>query len=290
LLAELHNAARDAALFHRAEQLAIAECMAERGFTYEPEPYDDEARQAVEFERIVPGDRHAASAVGYGIADGLDEQSPSRPRINDEELAKLSEAERTRWKEALYGRDGETDKNPDMDSVVLDEHTTISWNRNSCAAEAQREVHGDAAQRVEFLARLSQAEREVRAQTERDPTYQTALARWRACMRKRGHRYERPGEAVEDLSDKFASGDLSREQLPTRVVQVASDDARCFDEADLGRAEEAATARAEAALDADERASLASLVEQHAESVASARAWLEAHDEQSDETAQPAPD
>lgn len=285
LLERLRVSHTDAKLLHDAEQLSIAECMTERGFAYTPEPYDDSARQDADFSRNSLGDVDAARAVGFGLSDSLDEEAATRPTANGERLQHLSAAQRQSWNDALAGQQVPADR--ELANMSTDEHvgvmrwddrTVLAWDRDSCAARAQRELHGDDVAHAAFEPRRAAIEREVKRAVGDDAEYKTALERWRGCMLRRGYHYETPDSGREKVHDEWASGSMDKTQLRTREVEVATSSAECYQDAQLQHAEASALSRVEPSIADDHRAELEALIAQHDRSVANAHEWIDAND------------
>lgn len=250
-LSELDRSPDDNQLLWAAEEQLVATCMARRGFTYLPNAKDDDP--AAEPGHVAVdrrGDVAAARSRGYGIAARLQQgETPiTTPDRNAEPLARMTGTERAAFLEALRGpamSPADPSMRQHVESVPLPGGGAAYWYRDSCLADARHRLYGDDYEHNELGYGLAFLRTDLLAAADADPDYQRALNAWRDCMQKRGFSDDRPEAAAKRLAGDYQAGKLSLDQLRTQEVTVATADAECYVASDLARSRQAAEARAE---------------------------------------------
>jgi hypothetical protein len=215
--------------------------MAQRGFTYEPKQYVDDAdRRAATLDYQV-GDLDVAAAVGYGIAEHADVGATvAQADANVSRIQDMAPAQRAAWFEALHGKDRpppdreHPSSDPDVGFVSIPSGPAMSWDRNSCLTRALRELYGADDDYKRALLETNMAFNEVYRLVDADPEQVAGVARWRQCMIGRGHDYPAPGEAAAELGRALHEGRISRDDLRSREIAIATADAECFASTGLG--------------------------------------------------------
>lgn len=249
-LAQLRRTRAQEELIWKAEQLAIAKCMQERGFSYSPLPFDDTDDLEFEIERPQPDDVEAATELGYGIARGIDANNHPEPLSEDlpSQFKQLSAAQRKKFQEALIGPDvAPQHATPDKgwESLTLPNGATVTWYNDSCYSRARKGIRGENYAQRELLDAHQELKAEVDKQVETDPAYVAAIGRWRDCMKARGFEYTAPGAAAEDLGAAYSEGKLNLSELRERETKVAAADSACYGEVGLRTIATEARARGE---------------------------------------------
>ena len=225
---------------YEAEEAAVVRCMAERGFEYEPNQYNDDAEVDALFPRYQVGNVDIARTIGYGIAENTDvgevavQSDPNAARLQD-----MPSERRDAWFAALRGKDrpppsltGER-PDPDVGVVSIPSGPAVAWDRNSCLTKAQRELYGSDDEYMRATLETNMAVNEVLQRTETDPEYLAGLERWKQCMSQSGYNYPRPGDAAMDLGRELREDGMALEDLRTKEIAIATADARCVVQAGL---------------------------------------------------------
>ena len=252
-LAELERSPSESRLLWMAEERAVSDCMRARGFTYLPNPPDERNDEAVAFARIEAGDVDAARAVGYGLAEAISQGELPKDDFdaNAAQIAQMPPERRTAFLEALSGPavpPNAPNATAAVETVPLPGGGSASWYRDSCLAQARREVYGDDYAHNELGYGDGMLRERVREEVEHEPAYAAGLQRWRACMRGRGFDYARPEEPSAALATAFHDKQITLDELRQREQRVASADASCHNEAQLATLRQQAEARSEQVL------------------------------------------
>jgi hypothetical protein len=254
LTAGLRQSKAQKKVLYEAEEAAVATCMKQRGFEYQPNPYVDDSEVTQPGVRTELGDIAGATASGYGVSDAAEiGQVPLTYDANHERVEQMSETQRRAWEQALRGQDrpppdpSHPDSDPSVGYVAVPSGPAMTWDRSSCFTVAQKAVYGDNETYLRLTLSINVAMNEVQNMVNRNPDVTAGLDKWRTCMRERGYSYERPGAAAGALSKQYWRGELPLETLRTRESEVAVADATCYQEAGL-------TALTSAAQDAAEKA------------------------------------
>jgi hypothetical protein len=239
---------------YEAEELAVAACMVQRGFDYTPNRFV-EADPADELPRFRTGDVDVASSIGYGIVEALEVgEIPAPPDVNEPTIAALTAEQQQKRDQALFGprlasgHDAGHADDPNWARVETGRGGFKLWYRGSCFAQARRAVQGDELVYARSLARMRALLRDADQAAERAPEVLTGLADWRTCMGLAGYAYDVPGAAAKELQQQLQAGQLTLDELRLREIDIASEDARCFQAANLNRLFAQARARAQRAL------------------------------------------
>lgn len=188
-----HHPEADEARFEletQTRQQRIAQCMELAGFEYYPTtPFVEPANDA---------DARAALEL-------------LRDRSNEKYVAGLSDAERERYHQALYGVSDPND--PRAEAL----HDPSSPTGGGCLAAAHRAIPGVFAAKAKLTEELLQMERAVRL----DPRVRAAEARWADCMATEGYATPSPQALNARLDQAVAEAlrrgtDVSEEVLETQ--------------------------------------------------------------------------
>jgi len=283
-LSDLHRTPDEDQLLWSAEEELVAACMGKRGFAYLPTAKDDDPAAA---PGHVPVDRRgdvvAARSRGYGLAARIQEGESPNPTVdrNAESLAKMTETGRAAFLEALRGpaiSPADPSVRQRVESVPLPGGGEAYWYRDSCLAEARRQLYGADYEHNELGYSLSFLRNELLSMADGDPEYKKDLAAWRTCMQKRGFNEDMPQAAATRLAADYHAGKLTLDQLRTQEVALATTDTECFTSVDLGGARQAAEARAEATLLAQNAEKLLAMKQERDDALGRAEAVLRGAD------------
>lgn len=279
-LSDLNRTPDEDQLLWSAEEELVAACMRRRGFSYLPNAKDDDPAAApghISVDRR--GDVPAARSRGYGVAARIQEGETPNPTIdrNAESLAKLTEAERAAFLEALRGpatSPADPGVRQKVESVPLPGGGAAYWYRDSCLAEARHRLYGTDYEHNELGYSLSFLRNELLSAADNDPEYRKALAEWQNCMQKRGFTEDMPQTAARRLAAQYHAGKLSMGELRTAEIAVATADTECFMASNLGRSRQAAESRAEEPLLAQNAEKLLAMKRERDEALARAETVL----------------
>lgn len=251
-LQELSLTEEQSRALYEAEEKAVARCMNERGFEYIENTYLSNEELDPWGAEVARGDVEVASELGYGISTSLDsDELPLSPDANHDLYSNLDETTQAAWDEAFGGKVPDLN-NPAKDStgvyVDVPGFGVIAWDTESCLAAARRAVYGDDVGQVQREVLEMQLLEKVDALIEEDESYQSALQDWRDCMAGAGLTYRYPGEPGDGLRQQFQQGAIDRAALVEREIQLATQDAQCFQTAGLAAARLEAERRADAAV------------------------------------------
>ncbi|MEU1861094.1 hypothetical protein [Streptomyces gardneri] len=228
---------RQAGTLYEAEERAVDACMTRRGFAYEPVP----AFRPVSANPYGLLTEDAARADGYGLASAALDDRPADP--NGPALAKLPEARRTAWQQALIG----TGKR--QVTLTASGAPSLLVNTDGCVYLARREVYGEAWEQAEVDA--TGASTEVVARVAAAPEFRAAQRTWADCMAEQGERVTTLQEARGLVQDAVAEAGDDRQALLTagrRERELARRDALCQGRGDLAAVTRAAQERVQAEL------------------------------------------
>lgn len=248
-LQELITTEEQSRALYEAEEKAVARCMNERGFEYYENSYQSDEELDQWSEAVPPGDVEVAGELGYGISASLDmDELPLSADANQNLHSNLDETAQTAWNEAFAG------KAPDLSGIPQESTWVnvevpglgmVTWDTESCLAAARRAVYGDDVAQMQREVLEMQLLEKVDALIEEDASYQSALQDWRDCMAGAGLTYQYPGEPGDGLRQQFQQGAIDRAALVQREIQLATQDAQCFQTAELGVARFEAERRAD---------------------------------------------
>ncbi|MFE7587391.1 hypothetical protein ACFU5Y_38200 [Streptomyces gardneri] len=228
---------RQAGTLYEAEERAVDACMTRRGFAYEPVP----AFRPVSANPYGLLTEDAARADGYGLASAALADRSADP--NGPALAKLPEARRTAWQQALIG----TGKR--QVTLTASGAPSLLVNTDGCVYLARREVYGEAWEQAEVDA--TGASTEVVARVAAAPEFRAAQRTWADCMAEQGERVTTLQEARGLVQDAVAEAGDDGQALLTagrRERELARRDALCQGRGDLAAVTRAAQERVQAGL------------------------------------------
>lgn len=227
----------------RAEQLLIAECMREAGFTWvaappiPTAPYETTDRRR--YERWGWTDTELASASGYGIERSLHFNESLRQSVDadtefqefEQWLLSLSESDSHRVTAALEGSN---------QAIVVEGVDGSTWTAatDGCRSESLSAIYGSVEDYLTLEAYRSRVGDGGRGEVDEDREYQQVEQEWSSCMREKGFDYQTPGDAYSDVFARYES-----EPNLERAVAVA--EAECNMTVDLDAAGDAALDRVE---------------------------------------------
>jgi hypothetical protein len=252
-LSDLERTPAEGQLLWIVEEDLVSACMRERGFTYVPEPPDDGSGSDLEHARVNRGDVDAARAEGYGLFKAmLEGEAPAGGVARTAEATvRTTDEEHSAFLEALQGP-ATSPADPSVQHLV--EHVPLPdggeayWYRDSCLAQARRQLYGEDYEHNELGYTQAALEDELATLADEDPEYKNSLDAWRNCMRARGYDEAQPASAADRLEQAYDEGNLSLDELHAQEVPIATTDAECYTQAGLERARQAAEARAEQVL------------------------------------------
>jgi len=221
----------DARVLWDGEQTAIASCMQQRGFEYTPARFTEVGA----YPHAAPGQRdlEALRRDGYGVAERFgDRAAASRAPDTTPGYA----GEPGKFVDALLGPDllDDTEQSgPGWERAELAGGASMYWYSDSCVARGFRDIYGPLHPHDEIPLALERWRSAVSTSAGSDPTYQSALNDWRACMLERGYTLGDPGAARELLEGAASAPGQTLERLTAHELAIASADATCDMEADL---------------------------------------------------------
>lgn len=290
-LSDLDRTPEEDELLWIAEEELVTTCMRKRGFTYLPSlpddvsvPDDDSAPNDNESESDMKPSRanreavDTARSVGYALFKNI--QEGETPNIvvdqNAERLSRMNVEERGAFLEALRGpalSPADLSMRHKVESVPLPGGGAAYWYRDSCFAQARRQLYGEDYEYNELGYSHATLREELHTQIEKDPAYKDSLDAWRSCMHTRGFNEERPAAAAGRLANEYQEGKLSLDELHGQELLIATADAECYLQADIEHARQTAELRAEKNLFAQNREKLMAMKRsrdkalEHAESI-----------------------
>jgi hypothetical protein len=244
LLDDLRLDSQQNRLLYEAEELAVSHCMRDRGFAYEPQPYDEDERdQQRVAERIDPNDPKAARAVGYGLAMGIERSLSPDAKLAKVETSNRAELPNQPYRNALLGSLPTAGFNPRAPEETLKQHPNIGmeqtenqlvlWDKNSCTSQGEREVWGDNARKQYLNMMLTELSMKIERSVEEDTNVASALDAWRHCMSDAGYKYVGLNDARKELADSYHQGKMTLAQLQQRELEIAPIDLECRQQAKL---------------------------------------------------------
>lgn len=188
---------------------AIAECMAGKGFEYEPwVPEFGEVGEFTEEDELEYARRNGLGvSLAWGNPDydqGFSEEEMEDS--NQEYLESLSEPEMTAYFEALDGTPEEMAEfeTTETDPETGETYTVVEGAGAGCRGDAQREVTGD---RDAVYAAAQPLYEEIWERVEADPRTAELEGEWSDCMAEAGFEFETEQEvydyAYEDINERL---------------------------------------------------------------------------------------
>ncbi|MFE3454007.1 hypothetical protein ACFXJ8_34290 [Nonomuraea sp. NPDC059194] len=196
-------------LIDQARQELIRRCLEKRGFSFWPsEPADPGETRPVGY---VLDDVAWAKVYGYGRRIREKVMAERRANPNRRYLESLTEAQRTRLGQAMYGSSDATV------SIKLPSGPTISGGAGGCSAEADTALYGD----FRLWFRVSRTTDNLSPlyvpQIFADARYTQAVKAWAGCMRAAGFTYDNPSAIRAGLA----------KLEPAKEVPLATAEATC---------------------------------------------------------------
>lgn len=214
---------------HDRFEREVADCMADRGFEYQPVPAEAWLSGPFDGAYALEPDEFARR-YGYGVTTLSPPEEPTVENPNREIRDRLPEAERDRYAEAMFGPAAATGG-------------TAEWDEG-CQPRAARLVYGtdgsDDAGRERFAPLLEDLA-ELWRRISNDPRLREAERAWTRCMVDAGHPgFGRPAEAQQSvyqrLEDLRAAGGADGPdpaavaRLRERELRLAVADYACQEE------------------------------------------------------------
>lgn len=275
-LAEIVPTHEESMNLHEAEELAVENCMNERGFEYRPAPFLAQGDVEPWLESKTEGDIEMASSIGYGMNRSLAmEAAPMPPMPNEALIEVMNPEELIAWDRALSGMSGE-EQGPStgpgwVSMQVPDTGEEIRWDSESCFAQSWRAVHGDDRLHMEDAVIEELLFEKAHRLINTYPAYQLSLKRWQACMASKGLHFEAPGDPEQSLWEAMSRGEITREALEAREIELATAEAVCYGEAGVEQALRSAQARADEVMRAAQAEDIHRIVTRRQEALERAR-------------------
>ena len=210
-----------------AKERAVASCMASRGFTYQPQPY----------QAATPGKTWGnvdhARRYGYGlnlgnVPDGdQDENQQSSPA--PDQTVTMSEGEKEAWNKALQGPAAHADAtghDPDLVAVRQGD-ATVYFSKSACRTYGNEQVEGDAVAWQTAQGRFEDLANEVTRRVDADPRTIASMQKWSECMKGRGYDFPSPDQSATYAHDQVQNHQITEAAGRQLEIQVAVADAEC---------------------------------------------------------------
>jgi hypothetical protein len=201
--------AADTVLLNNAEQLLLARCMGQRGFSYWPEALAPEVG-TMQFFGLAPVS--SPPAAGAAQRGGT---APSNAQRNSGYYGRLPGSRRGAYLTALNGAEGSPGA-----TVRLPEGPVMGHSIQGCTAAAQRELYGNYAAWFRAAGTVAQLRPMWLGQVAADRTFTRAVARWSRCVRAAGFGYPSPAALASALRTRA-------EGRAARLARAGRAGARC---------------------------------------------------------------
>jgi hypothetical protein len=202
-------------LLERAENVLIAQCMADAGFDHFA-PTDTDVDAYIYEEQTGVLTPEVADREGYGVylsEPGIEATATGALLERDHDYyGSLTPREQERHQATLEGEG-------DSGAILLDSGFSIGVD--GCIGEARQELLGD---RMLEVFDTFHAVQLLRVDVWRDPTVQQALTGWQNCMLQFGYGFENPDEATNAGLQMRADNNL---QPSADEFTLAAADADC---------------------------------------------------------------
>ncbi|MEU0040076.1 hypothetical protein [Streptomyces sp. NPDC006333] len=211
LSAALVTSVADTVRLRGQEESAVVDCMARRGFRYEPERITVSAR-AVTTNPYGLLREEQARQDGYGVVGEILSGTGTR--------APATAHHPTGWTKALEGAR--------VEKFTLSNGVVLTYRPDGCAYQGREAAYGPGWNRLEN--ELEGVQAAVMDQVESDGRYIGALAKWSSCMRKSGYSYDdlqAPREELAHDVDVTDGTDRALKSLGLKELRIASDDYVC---------------------------------------------------------------
>lgn len=202
-------------VLHRAEQLLIRDCMADKGFRYWPVP----RVPAPDYREFPYGIDDETWAARHGYGRDI-ERRVERDWKDSEEKRYLDSLPKARYEaygDALFGPSEGGNRlkaTPPMGGV-------LSHSEKGCAADSWQSLYGDVRAWYRSIQVVNGLPGLRVGRVAEDPAFRSVLAKWRDCMKGRGHVAENP-PALRDIRLR----DTAR-GAQAKDVRAAVDEAEC---------------------------------------------------------------
>ncbi|MCD7441365.1 hypothetical protein K4B79_24465 [Streptomyces lincolnensis] len=209
----------------KAEALLTRDCMEERGFSYH---VTEDLPDGV--DRLFPyvvDDEGWAAEHGYGSDIQRKRDSLAAKDPNQLYFRSLSAERREAAVDALNGPE------PKGLEARIPGMGTVRHSDQGCESEAQRSLYSDLRKWYSAWKVTDALERSIPPAVARNERFTTAVSRWSACMRAKGHSYSSPLEARQRFV-RPAGATGSGESRATEIA-TARAEARCASTSGLAR-------------------------------------------------------
>ncbi|MFG2112156.1 hypothetical protein ACGFRB_05870 [Streptomyces sp. NPDC048718] len=194
----------------RAQRKVTIACMAEHGYRYAPAPPASDTGADPGADRGTGG----AAAEERPQPFGLESSAPPRtaaPAPSEKPPRPGSPESTDAYARALFGRESARVSTKGL-------RLSVSRPGEGCLAEAEKRLLGDGRMRwLQVRIMLFEAQQQARADVEKDPGFQAATTRWRACMDRAKVKAQDPVAVLNSL----------RSADDRRTSPVAAADLRC---------------------------------------------------------------
>lgn len=236
-------------LFSAVEE-QVRECMADRGFRYEPMALQESANEGLGRAVMAARQRDPNEVVGYGFSEWnaaqpavltrggdtaesvsgeVDMTGDADPTDPNAWVYDLPEDEQLAWNEALSGW---SVPDEEMESVTVAGGTT-KWAPEACWFIGNEAIYGPL---VDWYRAFYMVTEELPIEAEErlmaDPAVQDAIDSWKTCMADAGFEFRDFRDPIRRLQARFPPGTDAAESIAAEA-EIAPIDARCFQDADL---------------------------------------------------------
>ncbi|WP_371661041.1 hypothetical protein [Streptomyces sp. NBC_00280] len=202
-------------VLHRAEQLLIRDCMADKGFRYWLVP----RLPAPDYREFPYGIDDAAWAARHGYGRDIERRAERDWKTGEEKhyLDSLPKARYEVYDDALFGPSEGGNRlkaTPPMGGI-------LSHSEKGCAAASWQSLYGDVRAWYRSIQVVNGLPGMRVGRVAEDPAFRSVLTKWRDCMKRRGHVAENP-PALRDIRLR----DTTR-GAQAKDVRAAVDEAEC---------------------------------------------------------------
>ncbi|MFV0452080.1 MAG: hypothetical protein ACK5LS_07525 [Propioniciclava sp.] len=248
-----------------SEERATSACMAERGFTYTPVPYEalvsgrgDDGGVLAD-SSILSGNVAKASEEGYNFAF-VEEASAMEQLPDDTEGLSPSQVEA--YNIALMGEVfGPEDFGDPTVVEVKTESGTTYFRAGSCVDVARAAVYGDSTEYLTLIQNIEDMNNQLLERVFSDTRTKEAQTFVASCMQESGYPDFVRDDLLRDLGSRYESGDLALSEAQEEERKAAVAEATCA--RDTGAAElfAAAYVESENAVEAENEATVTRFLE-----------------------------
>lgn len=213
------NAEDSAKKVNDATELAVAQCMKERGFVYEPLAY-----RPSEPDTLRIGDVDFAGREGFDLDGSTSRVDPS--------IFEPKPYQTDAWNNALLGNMDISDFDPNIIKVETPDGAVITADKNSCVSIGAGTLYGDMQEWETVSATLEYLSGEVFNRIQADAKYVTANDEIRSCVANKGYGTKNSLELLTDLGATFGDKPLTPE-MKRQEVDAAVAVAECENQAGM---------------------------------------------------------